>query len=246
MLETVANVYTVFELGPVLSESGFAKLFVVPTHPEYVLRIQEYTPDVMEEVRLGTRMMEAGLTPLTVAQYLDGSRHAMLTQRYDMDLEHWFTVSTGDAQECSLWTMRVCRLFREMAKIGLFCIDLKPANIVVNVDAGTSLVYAMKLIDFGGGLCWESTQLLGITLPWRAVYATMLLVFSASLKHSQPTIYRGPFKERIGKLLCVPETRSLVIHILGRPLLRRYWSNLFFSVPLVPFLSEFCGGDPSH
>jgi hypothetical protein len=132
-----------------------------------------------------------------------------------------------------------------MAKAGLFCIDLKPANIVVNVEeTATNIVCAMKLIDFGGGLCWESTRLLGQTIPWRAVYATLLLVFSASMKHSQPTIYArygtcGPFTQQLEKLLRVTETRSLVSQILGQPLLRRYWSNLFFHVPLEAYVAHF-------
>jgi hypothetical protein len=246
-MQTVGDVLTVFAHCSMLSQSGFATVFVVPEYPEYLLRVQEYTPDVLEEIRFGQRMEEAGLAPLSVSHYFDGCRHAMLTERYQMDLEHWFTVSTREAQERSMWTMRVSRLFRGMARIGLFCIDLKPANIVVNVEqTGTPTLRAMKLIDFGGGLCWDSVQLLGTPVPWRAVYATLLLVFNASLQHSQPLLYAsyglcGPFTEQLQKLLCVPETRSLVVQILGRPLVRRYWSNLFFRVPMEAYIAHFIG-----
>jgi len=128
--------------------------------------------------------------------------------------------------------MRVRQLLR---RTGVFCIDLKPANIVINVE-DMGIIREMKLIDFGGGLCWESSQLLPDTphLPWQVVYATLLLVFNASIKHSEPEIYarhgdNGPFAE----------TRLTVAQILDQPLLRHYWSNLFFRVPIDTYTTYF-------
>lgn len=237
MLKTVDNVHTVFHLGPRLSQSGFATVFLLPGQPDQVFRIQECTQirEIVDEVRLGQKLEAAGLAPSTIAHYLDRTHHGMLMQRYQMDLQHWFKTSTPTIHRRSLWPMRVRQLLRSMARTGVFCIDLKPANIVINVE-DMGIIREMKLIDFGGGLCWESSQLLPDTphLPWQVVYATLLLVFNASIKHSEPEIYarhgdNGPFAE----------TRLTVAQILDQPLLRHYWSNLFFRVPIDTYTTYF-------
>jgi hypothetical protein len=182
-------------------------------------------------------MSSAGLTPSTHAQFVDPTHHALISQRFEMDLEHWLDLTTPEVQEHSLWTMRVRQLFRGMAKLGIFCMDLKPANIVIDTEQTTNLLSDMKLIDFGGGLCWE-----GYKVEWKTLYATLLLVFNASIKHTRPKLYvgnGGPFGSCIRSLLVSAERRISVQTILDAPLIQYYWSNFFFSVPLAPYLATF-------
>jgi hypothetical protein len=185
-------------------------------------------------------MSNAGLTPMTHAQFVDPTHHALITQRFETDLEHWLDATTQEVQEQSLWTLRVRRLFRGMAKLGIFCIDLKPANIVIDTEPTTDILSDMKLIDFGGGLCWE-----GYTVEWQALYASLLLVFNASIKHTRPNLYdetrgrQGPFGSCIRSLLVSSERRASVHHILATPMIQHYWSNLLFNVPVAPYLAHF-------
>lgn len=247
MLQTVDNVHTVFDLGPVLSQSGFATVFVLPGQEHSVLRIQECTrlQDLVDEVRLGTKLEAASVCPLTYAHYIDRTHHGILMQRYQMDLQQWLQTSTVTTRRQSLWAMRVCQLLRSMARVGVFCMDLKPANVVVNVEEDTGLIRDMKLIDFGGGLCWESSRLLPThahSLTWPVVYATMLLVFNASVLHSAPEIKdgaHGPLAERIVPLLRSQDTQSVVSNVLNQPFFRKYWSNLFYRVPLDAYADYF-------
>jgi hypothetical protein len=244
MLTTVENVHALFELGPVLSYSGFATIYTIRGDAARILRVQEYTntPDILDEVRYVERMNMAGLTPLTIGNYTDGTYHAMYCQRYEMDLERWLNESDVRVQCRSIWTMRVCQLLRAMSRIGLFCIDLKPANIVVKTDAATNILTDMKLIDFGGGLCWESKHLLGRPVSWHVVYAVMLLVFNASMIQTRATPHmdvEGPFGDRIRKLLLNPETQSTVVEVMSLNMIRRYWENLFFRVDQSDYLEHF-------
>lgn len=236
-MQTVNNVHALFELGPVLATSGFATVYALDE--DTIVRIQE-TPnptDLLDEVRFVQRMEQAGLTPRTLGQYSDETHHAMVSQRYHMDLEEWLHMSTPKDRSCSMWTLRLRRLLRGMAKTGLFCIDLKPANVVVRLESQTSIISEMKLIDFGGGLCWESLDLVpGYVFPWQVLYTAMLIIFNASIK--QTTSTDGPFGQTIQSLLRAPQTRFGVLRILGRPLIQRYWSNLFCSVPMREYVGN--------
>jgi hypothetical protein len=188
-------------------------------------------------------MSTAGLTPSIIAQYEDPTHHALISQRFEMDLERWLDMTSSEVHEQSLWTLRVRRLFRGMAKLGIFCIDLKPANIVINTEPNNEFISDMKLIDFGGGLCWESLgSLLGYTVEWQVLYATLLLIFNASIKQTRPNLYRGtdgPFGDCIRSVLSSTERRVSVRRILTGALIEHYWSNLFFRVSMTQYMANF-------
>jgi hypothetical protein len=242
MIQTVEDVHQVFELGSSLSQSGFAVVFPLTQRSDCIMRIQDHSnqQDILDEVRFMGMMSTASLAPKMLANYSDGRSHGMLSERYEQDLEGWFDKATPAAQSQSMWTLRVRRLLCGMAKLGIFCIDLKPANIVVKTEVG--VLCDVKLIDFGGGLCWEEPE------PWHITYVTMLLVFNASMKHSQPIIYTqsgpdGPFGFSLRRLLSSDDTRSDVVRILKRPLITKYWANLFFSVPMMQYFWHFTSMD---
>ena len=240
MMHIVENVQTLYTLGPVLAHSGFATVYALPDHPTQLIRIQE-APNrthVSSEIHLLQTMSNAGLTPLTHAQFVDQTHHALLSQRFEMDLEHWLDMTTPEVHQQSLWTLRVRQLLRGMAGLGIFCMDLKPANVVIDTEENTDCLSDMKLIDFGGGLCWAGYD----AVERHALYAALLLVFNASIKHTRPNLYvgpGGPFGSCLYSLFVSAERRASVYQILTTPLVQYYWSNLFFSVPMVPYLAHF-------
>jgi hypothetical protein len=202
------------------------------------MRIQDNSSkqDITDEVQFMDMMSTASLAPKMFGNYMDDRNHGMLSERYDQDLEGWFRESTTETQTKSMWMFRVRRLLCGMSKLGLFCIDLKPANVVVKTELG--IIDDLKLIDFGGGLCWKESE------SWPVLYVTMLLVFSASMLHSHPDIYTksgtdGPFGTSLRRMLSAYESRAGVPRILGKPLTARYWANLFFRVPMQDYIQKF-------
>jgi hypothetical protein len=198
--------------------------------------------DVHQVFELGSSLTQSGFAmvfPLTqrsdcIMRIQDHSN------QQDILNEVRFMDMMSTASLASMWILRVRRLLCGMAKLGIFCIDLKPANIVVKTEVG--VLCDVKLIDFGGGLCWEEPE------PWHITYVTMLLVFNASMKHSQPIIYAqsgpdGPFGFSLRRLLSSDDTRSDVVRILKRPLITKYWANLFFSVPMMQYFWHFTSMD---
>jgi hypothetical protein len=76
----------------------------------------------------------------------------MVMDRYTMNLQDFLGLEPNDT---TLLGMNVSHLFRRLAREYILCLDLKPSNIVLNVDKehGVWVPKHMRLIDFGGDFC---------------------------------------------------------------------------------------------
>ena len=216
--------------GEILETSGFATVHACRERTDVVVRKQPMSADVIHEVHIHRILSTYHLAPDLLASYIQEEEHIMVLTRFQMDLGHW--LRTSSPCRVSMWCMRLRRLLRGMASRQIFAMDLKPENVVVNLEEGSTVIRDMRLIDFGGGLCWECAQ-----VPETVLYASMLLVFSASLCDRYHDLFvNNPFEPHLRRALQSTRVVTDVYQLLCTPEIARLWTNLFHNVVCVDYI----------
>ena len=189
---------------------------------DVILRTQPESDDVAREVRIHRLLSARGVAPTFFVSYTREREHTMVLARFHMDLGQWLRLYAPCT--VSMWSMRLCRLLREMASCRIFGLDLKPENVLVNLEPGTTIIQDMRLIDFGGGLCWEKID----TISRDGLYACMLIAFHASLFGRFRSLHASrPFDVPLRRLLQSDCIRREIDVVLFQPAIQRLWANLF-------------------
>ena len=208
--------------GEVLATSGFATVYACNERDDVILRTQPESDDVAREVRIHRLLSARGVAPTFFVSYTRDREHTMVLARFHMDLGQWLRLYAPCT--VSMWSMRLCRLLREMASCRIFGLDLKPENVLVNLEPGTTIIQDMRLIDFGGGLCWEEID----TISRDGLYACLLIAFHASLFGRFRSLHASrPFAVPLRRLLQSDCIRREIEVVLFQPAIQRLWANLF-------------------
>ena len=200
---------TVFRAGIVQDSDGESPLGRVASEGEYVVRIPRHGSDttsvdmavaeyahclVASEHKIGPHIQDAFYARHTTRQQRKGLN--LLMERLGVTLEDAMLSETYDEDERERLGKLVDETVSEMARVGVFHFDLKPQNVMLNVDETRACV-----IDFGCEFCQHvrtehpgphvmGADLLPLDLlpPWvvedaactaRILKATMFLVLSA-------------------------------------------------------------------
>lgn len=112
------------------------------------------------EARLGKTMGQAQVGPgVFTVQFDDENKTALIAMEFmDMDLQTFFQkneiVSEAALEDLS---QRLTRVLDRMARVGYKCLDLKPSNVMVNVDK-VGNIDRVRIIDFDTKYCTQDTS----------------------------------------------------------------------------------------
>lgn len=130
--------------------------FVYSLGTKYVARLEEVeNEEDMQSARDANNfqdiLAEKKIAPNIVGQHYWDNVFVTVMDRFDFDLSD---VYDDDIIDRTMIDINISFLLRRMANNNLICFDLKPNNIVVNVNNDERpQITDMKLIDFGGDFC---------------------------------------------------------------------------------------------
>ena len=131
----------------------------------YKLYKQDISMSVlMSREKIGPRVFEED-TKLTrcLVYYMDDKKTTIDTltsittmQPFEADLGQYLKgveFVQGSVLKTELET-RLGTAIDKMYEIGILCTDMKPKNVLVNVNSDSLLIEDLKICDFGGSFCW--------------------------------------------------------------------------------------------
>ena len=218
------NIETLYSLEHKIGRGASCRVYPVKGQPTRIYRIQTNDvelEDILHEIKLTSKMTRLGVCPIVYVQVIDkNDNHAMLMQRYQMSLCVYFkTGSNTTLNEFPTWKvatifidpsweMTLVHLLRITAKANILCLDIKPENVVVNLDHENKRIIDLKLIDFGDDLCQEVRH-----YHWRSLFTIMMIMFSVHLRNFNQWVHSS-LQQRISNQLRDPVICAEVIDFM--------------------------------